>query len=71
MHLAGHTHGGQIIVPGLGGFGPLGDNDFLHAHWRGLYGLGSGGAQRLLVSSGLGTTFAPLRLAVPPEIVVV
>lgn len=73
LHLSGHTHGGQILIPGLRalGVGPLSHNPFLLAHPRGLYALGGDGAQRLLVSSGLGTTFVPLRLGVPPEIVVV
>lgn len=73
LHLSGHTHGGQIRIPGLAvlGVGPLAGNPFLKAHPRGLYALGGKGAQRLLVSSGLGTTFVPLRLGVPPEIVVV
>lgn len=70
LHLSGHTHGGQIIVPGLRAFGvgPLADNPFLLAHTRGLYRLGE---RWLLVSSGLGTSLLPLRLGVPPEIVVV
>lgn len=70
LHLSGHTHGGQIIVPGLRAFGvgPLADNPFLLAHTRGLYRLGE---RWLLVSSGLGTSLVPLRLGVPPEIVVV
>ncbi len=73
LHLSGHTHGGQILIPGLRalGVGPLSRNPFLLAHPRGLYALGGEGARRLLVSSGLGTTFVPLRLGVQPEIVVV
>lgn len=60
--LAGHTHGGQIGLP-------LGDvvlTPFQRSHRRGLY---VEGGRRMIVSSGLGTTFVPLRLGVPPEIV--
>jgi hypothetical protein len=73
LHLSGHTHGGQVVIPGLRALslGPLSSNPFSLAHPRGLYALGGAGAARLLVSSGLGTTFVPLRLGVPPEIVVV
>lgn len=63
--IAGHSHGGQILVPGLtnwiiGGF--VGD------HLRGVY---QENGRALVVSSGLGTTAVPLRLFVPPEIVLI
>lgn len=60
--LAGHTHGGQVI--GL----PRAPS-FYESHPRGLFQGRQG--QQLLVSAGLGTTFLPIRIGVPPEIVVV
>lgn len=61
--LSGHTHGGQIGVP------------FLADRWnlaRALRQLGRGlhyaGESQLYVSAGLGTTGAPIRLGVAPEI---
>lgn len=60
--IAGHTHGGQIVLPL---FGSLPRNAFLDAHRRGLY---REHGQTLVVSSGLGTSVLPMRLGVPPEI---
>jgi uncharacterized protein len=62
--LAGHTHGGQIRVLGLP---PL--PDFYERHRRGLFRNTRG--QALIVSAGIGTTWVPMRIGVPPEIVVV
>jgi uncharacterized protein len=62
--LAGHTHGGQIRL-----FGLPRHSDFYEAHIHGLYRNRQG--QALVVSAGLGTTFIPTRIGVPPEIVVV
>ena len=59
--LAGHTHGGQIVLPVLG---TLPHNDFIDAHLRGLY---SEHGQTLIVSSGLGTSVLPFRVGVTPE----
>ena len=67
--LAGHTHGGQLRVPG---FGALVTNcDIDRARSRGLSthrALGSRHTAALHVSAGLGTSpFAPYRFACPPE----
>ncbi len=62
--LAGHTHGGQIDVLGW----PRATG-FYETRRRGLFRNARG--QALLISAGLGTTFVPMRIGVPPEIVVV
>lgn len=60
LTLAGHTHGGQLMVtPGVG-FGPL-----LYRYWSGLYRLGQ---RVLIVSNGTGNWF-PLRTRAPAEII--
>lgn len=61
--IAGHSHGGQIKLPVLGAWSI---NAYYAAHVRGVFREGS---QRMLVSSGLGTTALPMRIGVPPEIV--
>jgi predicted MPP superfamily phosphohydrolase len=65
LHISGHSHGGQIMLPLIGG--PR-SNAFLDGHRRGLYRIKG---RWLLVSSGLGTSIVPVRIGVPPEIVVV
>ncbi|WP_164155571.1 metallophosphoesterase [Sandarakinorhabdus rubra] len=62
--LAGHTHGGQIV-----GLGDLRMGPFYRQHRRGLFRNRAG--QTLIVSAGIGTTWVPLRLGAPAEIVVV
>jgi hypothetical protein len=62
--MAGHTHGGQISLFGLRRL-----DDFHERHRRGLFRNPLG--QALIVSAGIGTTFVPMRIGVPPEIVVV
>ncbi|PZN93644.1 MAG: phosphohydrolase [Alphaproteobacteria bacterium] len=61
--IAGHTHGGQILLP----FVPTpGRETYQGSHLRGLY---VEPGQSLIVSSGLGTSILPMRIGVPPEIV--
>jgi predicted MPP superfamily phosphohydrolase len=64
MIFAGHTHGGQVCVPG---FGALVTNCGLdRRHARGLWPWREG--SWLHVSAGLGTSpYAPVRFACPPE----
>ena len=65
--LAGHTHGGQVCVPG---FGALVTNcDIPRAQVKGLSLWDSGlHTSYLHVSAGLGTSiYAPVRFACPPE----
>ncbi len=68
---AGHTHGGQVQVPGLGALVTNSDlptemANGLHVWHHAL------GAAYLEVSAGIGTSiFAPVRFACPPEAVVV
>jgi len=63
--LAGHTHGGQVCVPG---YGALTTNcDLPHAMAKGLHRW-PGSEAWLHVSAGLGThPTAPIRFACPPE----
>lgn len=65
--LSGHTHGGQVRLPFFTkAFLPTGGKKYD----RGLYTLQQGSRPRLLyVTSGIGTTKVPLRLACPPEVV--
>lgn len=61
--VCGHTHGGQVQLPGLGYcFNPSRYGD----KYR--YGLVESPAHPAYVTSGLGEAGAPLRFGVPPEI---
>ncbi|GBG96167.1 metallophosphoesterase [Lactococcus termiticola] len=60
--IAGHSHGGQIRIGKL-----RMKNNGSKSYDRGLYELPRGG--QLFVNSGLGQTFLPIRIGVPPEIV--
>ncbi len=64
--LAGHTHGGQICLPG--GF-PLAPPP-LRCNWAMTRGgpYRDGGGPLMYVSRGLGTTYLPIRLFCPPEL---
>lgn len=65
LTLSGHTHGGQISLPFLGA--PIARRYDLR--WvRGHYEVDG---RHLVVSSGLGCTFLPVRFMVPPEIALV
>ena len=68
--LAGHTHGGQLCVPGVGAL--VTNCDLPRRQAKGLSvhraGNGSGARSLLHVSAGLGTSpYAPVRFACPPE----
>jgi predicted MPP superfamily phosphohydrolase len=63
--LAGHTHGGQIRIPFIGGL------DFIPFHTldyeRGLF---TGEGTKMYVNRGIGTSIIPMRFLCPPEITV-
>ncbi len=59
LTLAGHTHGGQLMLNDQYGFGPA-----LFRYWSGLY---SKGTSKLVVSNGVGNWF-PLRVRAPAEL---
>lgn len=61
LTLTGHTHGGQLMLPGGVGFGPA-----MFRYWSGLYQRLDGHAT--VVSNGVGNWF-PLRTFAPAEIV--
>ncbi len=65
--LAGHTHGGQVCVPGYGAL--VTNCDIEPARVKGLSTHTAGGhTSALHVSAGLGTSpYAPYRFACPPE----
>ncbi len=66
LMISGHTHGGQINLPGIG-------SPFIPSNYgqKYAYGLVHGPAFRVFVSSGLGTNVIPLRFCRPPEIAVI
>jgi predicted MPP superfamily phosphohydrolase len=66
LMLSGHTHGGQIAVPGLPGLNPA---RFLMTRYdAGTFAIGG---SLLHVNRGLGTSGQRLRIAAPREITVV
>jgi len=65
--LSGHAHGGQVILPWIGGvFSP--GQGFFPKYYRGLY---EENGRKLVVSRGLGNSGCPLRLFNPPDMVVI
>jgi len=66
LTLAGHTHGGQIAVPGLAAVNPA---RILMTSYDG--GTFTSGGSVLHVNRGLGTSGQRVRIAVPREITVV
>ena len=61
--LSGHTHGGQIVVPGIG---PVAARKFPV-----VAGSGSMGNTSIYVSRGIGTVYLPVRINCPPEVAMV
>lgn len=63
LQISGHTHGGQVNVPGVG-------VPFVPSRYGNRYaaGLVQGPAWPVYVNRGIGTTILPLRLRVRPEI---
>lgn len=65
LTIAGHTHGGQVYIPGIGR--PVVPSDFDERFAIGhIIEFG----RHLFVSSGIGTSILPVRFLVPPEITI-
>lgn len=58
--LSGHTHGGQVVLPGIGAM--------LRRRFPVIQGLGRQGSSTVFVSRGVGTVYLPIRLNCPPEV---
>jgi predicted MPP superfamily phosphohydrolase len=65
LTLSGHTHGGQVRMLG---YSPVVPSHFGN---RFAYGHVIEGGRNLIVSGGLGCSIVPVRLGVPPEIVLI
>lgn len=65
LTLAGHTHGGQVMLPLVGR--PVVPSEFGRRY---AYGHVVEEGRHLFVTSGVGTSILPVRFLVPPEIVV-
>ncbi|MEP6917903.1 MAG: metallophosphoesterase, partial [Acidobacteriota bacterium] len=61
--LSGHTHGGQIVLPGIGAFAAR--------EFPVIAGVGRRAGTSIFVSRGVGTVYVPIRLNCPPEVAVV
>jgi len=66
LTLAGHTHGGQVYIPGIGR--PVVPSRFGDRY---AYGHIVEEGRHLFVSAGIGTAILPLRFLTPPELVVI
>ena len=60
--LSGHTHGGQIVLPGIGAVAAR--------EFPVIAGSGRRGQTAIFVSRGVGTVYVPVRLNCPPEVAV-
>jgi predicted MPP superfamily phosphohydrolase len=66
LTLAGHTHGGQVKLYGVGVLTTCSKAPLRWAH-----GLVIEGGRYLYVTSGLGTSLFPIRIGVPPEYAII
>jgi uncharacterized protein len=60
LMLSGHTHGGQVVLPGLGAIAAR--------NFPIVAGLGQRENTTAFVSRGVGTVYLPIRIACPPEV---
>jgi predicted MPP superfamily phosphohydrolase len=60
--LSGHTHGGQVVLPGVGAVA--------RRRFPVLEGLGGKENTSIFVSRGIGTVYVPVRINCPPEIAI-
>jgi predicted MPP superfamily phosphohydrolase len=58
--LSGHTHGGQIVLPGIGAFAAR--------KYPVVAGIGHQENTVVYVSRGVGTVYLPVRINCPPEV---
>lgn len=61
--LSGHTHGGQIVMPGVGAIA--------RSRFPILQGLGQRNNTSIFVSRGIGTVYVPVRINCPPEVAII
>jgi uncharacterized protein len=60
--LSGHTHGGQVVLPGLGAIAAQ--------KFPVVAGIGRRQQTTMFVSRGIGTVYVPVRINCPPEVAV-
>jgi hypothetical protein len=60
--LSGHTHGGQVVLPGLGAIAAQ--------RFPVVAGIGRRNRTTMFVSRGIGTVYVPVRLNCPPEVAI-
>jgi predicted MPP superfamily phosphohydrolase len=60
--LAGHTHGGQVVLPVVGALAAQ--------KFPVVAGVGRRGGTTMFVSKGLGTVYVPVRVNCPPEVAI-
>lgn len=60
--LSGHTHGGQIVLPGVGAIAAR--------EFPVVAGIGRREGTLIFVSRGVGTVYVPVRLNCPPEVAI-
>jgi predicted MPP superfamily phosphohydrolase len=58
--LSGHTHGGQIVLPGIGAVAAR--------EFPVVAGAGRRDTTAIFVSRGVGTVYVPVRINCPPEV---
>lgn len=61
--LSGHTHGGQVVLPGIGAIA--------RREFPVIAGNGQQGGTNIFVSRGVGTVYVPVRINCPPEVAIV
>lgn len=61
--LSGHTHGGQVVLPGVGALA--------RRSFPVVAGLGERENTSIFVSRGIGTVYVPVRINCPPEVALV
>lgn len=63
LTIAGHTHGGQVYIPGIG-------RPIVPSQYKERFAIGhvNENGRHVFVSSGIGTSILPVRFLVPPEI---
>ena len=61
--LAGHTHGGQVVLPGYGAVAKT--------RFPVIAGIGSLENTTMFVSRGVGTVYVPIRINCPPEVALI